>query len=185
MAPPVGLEPTTCGLTVRRSTDWAKGALCWHYLSSRQVTLQVLSARTSLTSVFGMGTGGPSPQSIPTSSWLSATLCQRLSSVTPCSIYLENWTLCSFAILLKAFTEPALWSSFRLISISQLHTLLRFHLWPINDIVYVEPQWRSYLRGSFTLRCLQRLSRPYVATQLCPWQDNWCTRGMSIPVLSY
>ena len=30
--------------------------------------------------------------------------------------------------LLKTFTEPALWSSFRLISISQLHTLLRFHL---------------------------------------------------------
>ena len=30
--------------------------------------------------------------------------------------------------LLKDFTEPALWSSFRLISISQLHTLLRFHL---------------------------------------------------------
>ena len=29
---------------------------------------------------------------------------------------------------LKTFTEPALWSSFRLISISQLHTLLRFHL---------------------------------------------------------
>ena len=39
---------------------------CWHYLSSRQVTLQVLWARVSLTSVFGMGTGGPSPQSIPT-----------------------------------------------------------------------------------------------------------------------
>ena len=44
---------------------------------------------------------------------------------------------------------------------------------------------RSYLRGSFTLRCFQRLSRPDVATQLCPWQDNWCTRGLSIPVLSY
>ena len=42
------------------------GALCWHYLSSRQVTLQVLSAQMSLTSVFGMGTGGPSSQSIPT-----------------------------------------------------------------------------------------------------------------------
>ena len=39
---------------------------CWLYLSSRQVTLQVLSARTSLTSVFGMGTGGPSSQSKPT-----------------------------------------------------------------------------------------------------------------------
>ena len=76
-------------------------------------------------------------------------------------------------------------SSPRLISISQLHALQRFHLRPINDIVYVEPQWRSYLRGSFTLRCFQRLSRPDVATQLCPWQDNWCTRGQSIPVLSY
>ena len=43
-----------------------RSCLCWHYLSSRQVTLQVLSARTSLTSVFGMGTGGPSSQSIPT-----------------------------------------------------------------------------------------------------------------------
>ena len=40
--------------------------LCWHYLSSRQVALQVLSARMSLTSVFGMGTGGPSSKSIPT-----------------------------------------------------------------------------------------------------------------------
>ena len=67
MAPPVGLEPTTHGLTVRRSTDWAKGeCLCWHYLSFRAVTRQVLSAHVSLTSVFGMGTGGPSQQSIPT-----------------------------------------------------------------------------------------------------------------------
>ena len=40
--------------------------LCWHYLSSRAVARQVLSAQMSLTSVFGMGTGGPSSQSIPT-----------------------------------------------------------------------------------------------------------------------
>ena len=67
LAPPVGLEPTTAGLTVRCSTDWAKEeCLCWQYLSSRQVTLQVLSAQMSLTSVFGMGTGGPSSQSLPT-----------------------------------------------------------------------------------------------------------------------
>ena len=26
---------------------------------------------------------------------------------------------------------------------------------------------------------------PYLATQLCHWYDNWCTSGMSIPVLSY
>ena len=80
-------------------------------------------------------------------------------------------------------------SSPRLISIGQLHASRHFHLRPINDIVYVEPyslkDERSNLRGSFTLRCFQRLSRPDVATQLCPWQDNWCTRGLSIPVLSY
>ena len=53
--------------------------LCWHYLSSRQVTLQVLSAQMSLTSVFGMGTGGPSSQSIPTMSdgCYPSLLCQN------------------------------------------------------------------------------------------------------------
>ena len=67
MAPLVGLEPTTCGLTVRRSTDWAKEEyLCWHYLFSRPVTRQLSSAQMCLTSVFGMGTGGPTSQSIPT-----------------------------------------------------------------------------------------------------------------------
>ena len=32
--------------------------LCWHYLFSRAVTRKVFSATVSLTSVFGMGTGG-------------------------------------------------------------------------------------------------------------------------------
>ena len=35
-------------------------------LSSRSVSRQVLSALVSLTSVFGMGTGGPSPLKTPT-----------------------------------------------------------------------------------------------------------------------
>ena len=43
----------------------------------------------------------------------------------------------------------------------------------------------SLLWGGFTLRCLQRLSRPHFASQLCPWQNNCFTRGASIPVLSY
>ena len=41
-------------------------SLCWRYLSSRAVSSQVLWAQMSLTAVFGMGTGGPSPQSTPT-----------------------------------------------------------------------------------------------------------------------
>ena len=40
--------------------------LCSRYLSSQAVTRQVLSAYMSLTSVFGMGTGGPSWQSTRT-----------------------------------------------------------------------------------------------------------------------
>ena len=43
----------------------------------------------------------------------------------------------------------------------------------------------SYLEVSFTLRCFQRLSAPHFATLLCPWQNNRCTIGASIPVLSY
>ena len=42
------------------------GGLCWRYLFSRPVTRQLSSAQMSLTSVFGMGTGGPSSQSTPT-----------------------------------------------------------------------------------------------------------------------
>ena len=43
----------------------------------------------------------------------------------------------------------------------------------------------SYLKGGFTLRCLQRLSLPDLATLLCTWQYNRYTSGPSIPVLSY
>ena len=43
----------------------------------------------------------------------------------------------------------------------------------------------SHLEAGFPLRCFQRLSLPDVANQPCPWQNNWHTRGQSIPVLSY
>ena len=43
----------------------------------------------------------------------------------------------------------------------------------------------SHLEGGFTLRCLQRLSLPDLATRPCSWRNNRYTRGQSIPVLSY
>ena len=43
----------------------------------------------------------------------------------------------------------------------------------------------SHLEGGFTLRCLQRLSLPDLATRPCHWYDNRYTRGQSTPVLSY
>ena len=44
---------------------------------------------------------------------------------------------------------------------------------------------RSGLEGGFPLRCLQRLSRPRLATRRRHWRDDRCTRGASVPVLSY
>ena len=44
---------------------------------------------------------------------------------------------------------------------------------------------RPRLEGGFPLRCLQRLSRPRLATRRCGWRHNRCTRGASVPVLSY
>ena len=43
----------------------------------------------------------------------------------------------------------------------------------------------SHLEGGFTLRCLQRLSLPDLATRPWTWRFNRYTRGQSIPVLSY
>lgn len=43
----------------KHRSKWTVSMECGNDLSSRQVTLQVLSARQSLTSVFGMRTGGP------------------------------------------------------------------------------------------------------------------------------
>ena len=69
-----------------------------------------------------------------------------------------------------------LWSSPRPISDSQLHVLPHFHLCPIYLVVFKGSYWItpgiSYLKGGFTLRCLQRLSLPNLATLLCHWYDN-------------
>ena len=50
-----------------KHTDFSVCFLCvGTFLFSRAAARQVSSAQVSLTSVFGMGTGGPSPQSAPT-----------------------------------------------------------------------------------------------------------------------
>jgi hypothetical protein len=73
----------------------------------------------------------------------------------------------------------------RAISTGKLHALPRFHFRPINVVVYHGSRGRTRFEVGFSLRCLQRLSRPYIATQHCGWRHNCSTRGTSIPVLSY
>ena len=66
IAPQVGLEPTTTRLTAECSAiELLRIMESGSDLSSRAVSSQVLSALESLTSVFGMGTGGSSPSLPP------------------------------------------------------------------------------------------------------------------------
>ena len=132
-------------------------------LLSQAVSHQVSSALRSLTSVFGMGTGVTSSLLSPhfllvfsscccvaAYSIVSHILKYAPSSLAraPCiriKIHRNSFWVCSIApsklnnICLKlpsSFALPwNLWSSFRPISIGQLHTLLHFHLRPINVIV--------------------------------------------------
>ena len=73
----------------------------------------------------------------------------------------------------------------RTISTGKLHALLHFHTRPINVVVFHGSQGNARFEVGFPLRCFQRLSRPYIATQHCGWRHNCSTRGTFIPVLSY
>src|SRR5699024_4702551 len=78
--------------------------------------------------------------------------------------------------------------SLRRISTGQLHTLLCFHIRPINPVFWLgasrgtRSSRKSHLEAGFPLRCFQRLSLPNVANQPCSWRNNWHTRGWSVPV---
>ena len=163
---------------------------------------QVPSALKGLTSVFGMGTGGtPSPLPPEIVSFFrldSQTLAQhviscRLESPLRASrvytlfhpVPLANLHNCTSYSEFSSISWPQSKRSFRPISSSNLHALPRSQRCPIYLLVFQGSIWNLSLVVSFTLRCFQRLSRPYFASQLCPWQDNCCTSGTSIPVLSY
>ena len=73
----------------------------------------------------------------------------------------------------------------RAISTGKLHALPHFHTRPINVVVSHGSQGRTGFEAGFPLRCFQRLSFPYLATQRCSWRNNWYTSGTFIPVLSY
>ena len=73
----------------------------------------------------------------------------------------------------------------RAISTGKLNASPRLHTQPINVVVFHGSQGSTRFEVGFPLRCLQRLSRPYIAMLHCGWRHNSSTRGTSIPVLSY
>ena len=137
-------------------------------LLSRDVSIQVPSARRGLTTVFGMGTGG-SPLLLPPES-------VECSHIHNCIVTIRNTLR-----LYQRICDQAL---DLLVSVSSIHYCTytpdlstSSSIRSLNGI--------SILEAGFTLRCLQRLSEPYIATQLCSWRNNWCTIGTSTLVLSY
>ncbi len=148
------------------------GSLEWngrHDLLSHRVAPAVPSACQVLTSEFGMGSGVAPALSSP------AKAIKKVANRNGRS------TKCQWQGHPSVFGEKAK----RVISTGQLNALLRLHLPPINQVVFLDPSGRAHLEGGFPLRCFQRLSRPHVATRQCRWRDNRNTRGVSIPVLSY
>ena len=73
----------------------------------------------------------------------------------------------------------------RAISTGQLRALPRFHTRPINVVVFHGSSGRTGFEAGFPLRCLQRLSIPYIATLHRRWRDDRSTRDTFTPVLSY
>ena len=89
---------------------------------------------------------------------------------------------------LRSHQNKAIGQVERPISTGQLSALPKLgnlHLPPINVVIYHGSSGKSNLVVGFPLICFQRLSFPDMATQRCPWQDNWYTRGQCFPVLSY
>ena len=73
----------------------------------------------------------------------------------------------------------------RAISTGKLNALPRLHTRPINVVVFHGSSGRTRFEAGFPLRCLQRLSIPYIATLHCGWRHNRSTRDTFTPVLSY
>src|SRR3569833_3291033 len=71
--------------------------------------------------------------------------------------------------------------AYRTISTGKLHALLRFHTRPINVVVFHGSQGNTRFEVGFPLRCLQRLSRPYIAMLHCRWRDNSSTKKTNTP----
>ena len=166
-------------------------------LLSRAVTSQVPSAHKGLTSVFGMGTGGsPSPLPPEISQGLRTLKTAHPAFQHPALFNQSRFSVLSYALLrwpLLSFSLAALLSRFldqaldRLVSSSSKH-----YCSSTDDLspgslpgVLLLSNGTLLLEGGFTLRCLQRLSRPHFASLLCRWHDNSCTSGASTPVLSY
>ena len=146
-------------------------------------------ALNGFTSEFGMGSGGTHLLQSPGRNCLYIILFMQsdCKKAFPLFIYSFHLSSCLHitpkqlgCYMVKSHGQLVLVSySYYYDSTPSLSTL-----WSTTDLQSLSTV-RSYLEASFPLRCFQRLSLPYLATQPCHWRDNWGTRGTFTPVLSY
>ena len=154
---------------------------------------QVLSALESLTTVFGMGTGGTSP-SLPPVDFQGLHLAVHPDNCTSWIQYqtftidlIVSLNVCISALIRVCYIKRLNQALDRLVST----TCMCYHTSSVDLSPGSPPGVLLLADGSlilevgFTLRCFQRLSLPHFASLLCRWHDNSCTSGASIPVLSY
>ena len=101
----------------------------------------------------------------------SAVTGRRSNQLSHQAKYLSMYPQNHILNFIRFLPKPS-WLSPRPISDSQLHVLPHFHLCPIYLVVFkgsYSCDGISHLEGGFTLRCLQRLSRPDLATLPWPW----------------
>jgi hypothetical protein len=145
-----------------------------------------------LTAEFGMGSGLIAPQKSPgrRKAERKQTFLGRVSIRVTRTIQVGQGLLrfrpCSVAPTSNTWTSSnESVQANRAISTGKLHTLLCFHTRPINVVVFHGSRGRTRLEAGFPLRCLQRLSVPYIATLHRGWRHDRSTRGTFTPVLSY
>ena len=102
-----------------------------------------------------------------------------------CPVPFLGWGVLSKDAAGRSLASSGSNQAYRAISTGQLNALLHVHLRPIDVVVFHGSQGRPCFEGGFTLRCLQRLSCPFIATLHCRWHDNRSTSGTFTPVLSY
>ena len=168
-------------------------------LLSHNPTIAVPSAQSSLATGIGTGPGVPSTLKPPTQTHLKQTtptpllkgaddvLCQTLYNKHKHNnhfFFLRQTHAPGNTFLCRPHTLNVVFCVGVLVPVTS-NTSPCSQPWPINPIIFREPQQKPHLKTGFPLRCFQRLSLPYVANQPCPWRNNWHTRGTSVPVLSY
>ena len=168
-------------------------------LLSHNPTIAVPSAQSSLATGIGTGPGVPSTLKPPTQTQFETNHphtplgvraaccvkhCTTNTNTILFSIFAANTCSQHNQSLCRPHTLNVVFCVGVLVPVTS-NTSPCSQPWPINPIIYGEPQQKPHLKTGFPLRCFQRLSLPHVANQPCHWRDNWHTRGTSIPVLSY